>query len=94
MAKPNPLQEKSPLYDRFRVQLVNYTDMIIRSLISFFFIGLGLYIILIGIFKWSILPTLLMAFFVSILVNPFLSKIKLGERIWSKYEKWLARTFR
>jgi hypothetical protein len=68
-------------------------DNILRGLISFFFIGIGFYLLLVGYFKMKFIYILPIVFIVSILITPFLSRIKLGERVLSRYENWLQKTF-
>jgi hypothetical protein len=79
---------------RFRNMMIVYFDILIRSLISFFAIGILLSILLIGVFHfewWLVLP---LVFICSIFVAPFLSKIKLGERVFDYYEQFLKKTFK
>jgi len=94
MEAQNQPNSESPIYDRFRVRLIAYTDSILRGLISFGIVSIGLYLILIawlGMNKVFYLPVV---FIVSVIASPLFSKIKLGELIWGRYEKWLRKTFR
>jgi hypothetical protein len=76
-----------------REVLVDYTDAITRGLLSFFLVGILLYILLIGYFHLSALWFLPIVFIVSIIISPLFQKIKVGERIFSQYEGWLNRKF-
>jgi hypothetical protein len=44
-------------------------------------------------FKINALYILPVVFIASVLFSPFLSKIKIGEKIWVGYENWLKRVF-
>ena len=74
-----------------RNYIVTYLDGALRGLVSFLVIGIGLYILLVGIFKMSFVFVLPIIFILTILVSPFLSKIKLGEKLLNKYDAWLKR---
>jgi membrane protein implicated in regulation of membrane protease activity len=74
-----------------RVYIILYLDMVLRGLISFFVVGIGLYFILIGYFKMTFVFLLPIAFIVSILISPFLMRIKLGEIVLTKYEGLLNK---
>lgn len=74
-----------------RTHIVNYMDAVIRGLLAFFVFGIGSYLILVGFFHMKAIYTLPVIFLVSIGASPFLSKIRLGERVLIKYEKWLER---
>jgi dolichol kinase len=78
----------------FRKHLVDYTDLVVRGLIAFFVIGVFLFVVLVGFLKMKAVYMLPIAFIGSILLSPLLSKIKLGEKIVSKYEKFLRKTFK
>jgi spore maturation protein SpmA len=94
MEAQNQADSESPFYDRFRGRLIAYTDSIIRGLISFGIVSIGLYCILIawlGMNKVFYLP---IVFIVAILSSPLFSRIKFGELIWGSYERWLRKTFR
>lgn len=98
MKKKNlPQQEqKTQLFanPRFRGMLITYFDIVIRSLISFFCIGVLFSIFLIGFLHITWVIVLPLVFIASIIVAPFLSKIKLGEVVFSHYESWLKKTFK
>jgi len=68
--------------------------MVARGLISFLVVGVGLFLLLVGYLKMSFYVVLPIAFLVSIMISPFLSKIKVAEKLWSKYERWLTKLFR
>jgi len=76
-----------------RNYIVTYLDGALRGLVSFLVIGIGLYILLVGILKMSFVFVLPIIFILTILVSPFLSKIKLGEKLLNKYDAWLKRMF-
>lgn len=86
--------QKQDSFSRFRQMAIVYLDIVIRSLISFVVIGLGLSIILMGFLKWSWIIVLPIVFILSIIVAPSLSKIKLGEKVFLLYESWLQKTFK
>lgn len=90
-SKEVPLSNNS---ERFRNLMIMYLDIVIRSLISFIFIGILLSFVFIGVLHISWIFVLPMVFFVSILVSPLLSKIKLGERVFLYYEEWLKKAFK
>jgi len=97
--KKNQLQQQEKIQEpnkllKYRSLIVLYIDIVIRGLISFFFIGILLEIIL-GIYlHLSFIIVLVAVFIVSIFVAPFLSKIKWGEKIWTHYENWLDGMFK
>jgi len=76
-----------------RETIIIYTDILIRGLLAFFIVGVGFYIVLIYFFKVNPFYVLPVVFVVSVFVSPFLSKIKVGEKIWGSYENWLKRVF-
>jgi hypothetical protein len=76
-----------------RNYIITYLDGILRGLVSFLVIGIGLYILLVGIFKMSFIFVLPIIFIITIMVSPFLSKIKLGEKLINKYDTWLRKVF-
>ena len=73
--------------------MIIYGDIVIRSLISFLGIGIIFSIILIGYLNLSWVFVLPLVFFVSILVSPLLSKIKLAEKVLNYYENLLKKSF-
>lgn len=79
--------------NNMRNWIIFYTDLLIRGLLAFFVIGVGFYIVLVYYFKVKPLYILPVVFIVSVLVSPFLSKIKIGEKIWIGYENWLKKVF-
>lgn len=89
MPKNNTTQEPS----KFRQMSVMYLDIVIRGLISFFFVGIGLYFLLSILFHIPFYFVLPIVFIVSILIAPFLSKIKLGHIIFDRYENFLNKSF-
>lgn len=82
-------QENPNLNSVFRQKLIIYMDNLLRGLISFAVIGIGLFVILTGFLHVKIYWVLPIAFFCSILISPLLSKIHLGERLLCFYENWL-----
>lgn len=80
--------------DVARDYIILYMDMVIRGLISFFVVGIGLYALLIFYFKMKFIYVLPIAFICSIFLSPFLSKVKLGEKLLILYERLLAKVFK
>jgi len=79
---------------KFRTGIIKYLDLVIRGLISFLIIGIGLGILLIGYFKMKAIFVLPIIFLCSIIISPFLSRIRLGERLLIKFEKSLSKLFK
>ena len=75
----------------FRMWMIIYLDIVIRGLISFFGIGVVLSIFLIGFLHISWIFVLPLSFFCSIIVSPFLSKIKLAEKVIDYYDGLLQK---
>lgn len=92
----NLKQQKEQIQEpnKFRQLMINYLDIVIRSLISFVGIGVILGIILIGYLKMNFIFAFIIIFILSIIIAPFLSKIKLGEVVFLKYENWLEEKFK
>lgn len=92
---PQP-QEKTQLFgnSKTRETMITYFDIVIRSLISFLGIGVLFSIFLIGFLHITWIIVLPLVFIVSIIVAPFLSKIKLGEKVINYYESILKKTFK
>jgi membrane protein implicated in regulation of membrane protease activity len=76
-----------------REYVILYLDLVLRGLIAFAFIGIGFYLLLVVYLKVSIIWVLPMVFLASILVSPFLSRIKLGNFVLEKYEQLLNKIF-
>jgi dolichol kinase len=95
MKTQNQKPKESPQLNDFKFHniLVNYTDAVIRGLIAFFVVGILSWIIFVGYFHIPIVFMLVIAFISSILISPFLNKIKLGFIVVNKYENWLQKTF-
>jgi hypothetical protein len=93
--KENQNEEKTQELNDFKYHniLVNYTDAVIRGLIAFFIIGILFWIIFVGYLHVPVIYMLIIAFLSSILISPFLNKIKLGAIVVSSYENWLQKTF-
>lgn len=79
---------------KFRSHIVRYLDLVIQGLIAFLIIGLGLGLLLAGYFKMRYVFVLPIIFICSIIISPFLSRIKLGEFILTKYENLLHKMFK
>ena len=79
--------------NNIRNWIVLYMDIVVRGLIAFLFVGVCLSFLLIGYFKMSFIYVLPIVFITSVLISPFLSKIRLGEFIISKYENFLNKLF-
>jgi hypothetical protein len=89
------IEKVQPLNNsRFRNLMIMYLDILIRSLISFFFVGTLFSIFLIGFLHITWIVVIPLVFLVSILISPFLSKIKLGEKVFDYYEGFLKKTFK
>jgi len=82
MNENNPIQENPISNGRQWVNL--YSNLFARAIISFA-ISLLLIFILRSWLHTSVLVTLIFAFFLSILIAPFFSKINIGEKILQKY---------
>lgn len=76
-----------------RKMIIIYTDMMIRGLLSFFVIGIGFYLILVVFFKMKFIYVLPLVFIATILISPFLSKIRIAEKMLDKYDEWLKLVF-
>lgn len=77
----------------FRNMLIVYMDIVIRSLISFFCVGIVFSVFLISYLHISWVFVLPLVFFVSVLISPLLSQIRLSERILVYYENLLKKSF-
>ena len=86
------IDEEKP--SNMRSWIVLYLDMIIRGLIAFSVIGIGFFVLLVGFLKMKVIYMLPIAFVTSILISPFLSKVRLGERVLTKYENLLKKLFK
>jgi len=76
-----------------RDYVIIYFDAVIRGLIAFVFVGIGLYLFLVAYLKTSAFLVLPIAFVFSILISPLLSRVKLGERTLVWYENLLEKLF-
>lgn len=85
--KQNNFEDKTL---NLKKHFANYIDGALRGLIAFLFIGIGLYIFLVGFLKINPLYVLPIVFLFSIFVSPYLSKIQIGEKIVNKYDAWLS----
>lgn len=79
---------------KFRTHIIKYLDLVIQGLIAFIIIGLGLGLLLAGYFKMRYVFVLPIIFICSIIISPFLSKIRLGESLLLKYEGLLHKLFK
>ena len=79
---------------KIRTHLINYLDIVVRGLISFLVIGIGLGFLLIGYFKMKAIIVFPVIFICSIIITPFLSRIRLGEFLLIKYENLLHKIFK
>lgn len=79
---------------KFRTGIIKYLDLVIRGLISFVIVGIGIGFLLIGYFKMKTIFVLPIIFVCSIIISPFLSRIRLGERLLIKFEKSLSKLFK
>jgi uncharacterized membrane protein len=86
-------EPKLDSYDRFRIMIIGYLDLVIRGLLAFFVIGILFYMFLVGYLHISPIFVLPLVFIASIIVSPFLSRIRLGEIVFSKYENFLRKSF-
>jgi len=76
---------------RYRNLMVIYLDGTIRGLLSFFIVGIGLFLLLVGVFHLNTIAVIIVAFLVSILISPLFSKIRVAEKLITKYEAWLNK---
>lgn len=84
------IQKKSSRMDSI---FVNAVDSTVRGLISFA-ISILVTLFVIAYTKiptWFLLP---IAFLLSLCINPFLSKVKLGEKVRVKFVDYLDKTFK
>jgi len=79
---------------KFRIHIIKYLDLLIQGLIAFIIIGFGLGFLLIGYFKMKAILVLPIIFICSIIISPFLSRIKLGEKLLCRFEKSLSKLFK
>lgn len=79
---------------KFREHIIKYLDLVIQGLIAFAIVGIGLGLLLAGYFKMRYMFVLPIIFIVSIIISPFLSRIKLGESLLIKFEKSLSKLFK
>lgn len=91
MNENNPIQENPISNGRQWANL--YSNLFARGIISFA-ISLLLIFILRSWLHTSVLITLIFAFFLSILIAPFFSKINIGEKLLQQYLKWLDSIFK
>jgi len=92
--KAQNINDKFEKFNNFRASIINYMDIVFRSLIAFIFIGILGSLIFMGIFKWKIYIVFPIIFLLSVAVSPMLSKIKIAEKIMIKYENWLNKIFK
>lgn len=76
---------------KYRDLLIVYFDMTIRGLLSFFIVGIGLFLLLVGVFHLNTIAVIIIAFLVSIAISPLFSKIRVAEKLINKYENWLNK---
>jgi hypothetical protein len=79
---------------KFRTYIIKYLNLVIQGLIAFAIVGIGLGFLLAGYFKMRYIFVLPIVFICSIIISPFLSRIKLGERLLVKFEKSLSKLFK
>lgn len=91
MNENNPIQENPISNGR---QWANfYANQTARGLISFAISLLAIFLLR-SILHTSVLVTLIFAFFLSILISPFFSKINIGEKLLQQYLNALDRMFK
>ena len=79
---------------KFRKNVVYFTDAIIRGLIAFLILGIGGYLLFVGVFGISFIYWLPIVFILSVFLSPIFSKINLGEKLITRYERLLERVTR
>jgi hypothetical protein len=79
---------------KFRTHIIKYLNLVIQGLIAFAIVGIGLGLLLAGYFKMRYVFVLPIVFICSIIISPFLSRIKLGEKLLIKFEKSLSKLFK
>lgn len=89
------IQEKSeqPVLSKWDIYFEYYIDSVLRGLIAFG-VSLIVSLLIISFTKipaWWLLPV---AFLLSLLLNPFLSRIHLGKKLRLKFIDYLNRTFK
>lgn len=84
-------KEKLDHYNTLRRYYVQFIDGIIRGLLAFALFGIIGFLLLVYLFKMPTYYFLPFALIGGVLISPFLSKIKMGEKIIKKYEQWLLK---
>lgn len=79
---------------KFRTHIIKYLNLVIQGLIAFAIVGIGLGLLLAGYFKMRYIFVLPIVFICSIIISPFLSRIRLGEKLLTKFEKSLSKLFK
>lgn len=79
---------------KFREYIIKYLNLVIQGLIAFAIVGIGLGFLLVGYFKMKYIFVLPIVFICSIIISPFLSKIRLGEKLLYRFEKSLSKLFK
>lgn len=91
------LKKENPKQDRVFISnniLAMYVDITIRGMIAFLTLGLFSYFVLIKLFELPIWITLPIIFIGSVFMSPLLSKIRLGEKVQRKYDKFLKQVIK
>lgn len=91
MEQQNLLKKKSPLSDKYRAFYIRLIDGIIVGIISLIIWGSISYVVLMGLFKVPPLYSFLAVFFMAVLCSPYLGRIRFGEKLMIKYEKFLDK---
>jgi hypothetical protein len=78
-------------YEKYRSVIVMYFDIVIRNIIAFVCIGV-IFMLFFGFYlHMKSIWVFILAFLTSILVSPFLAKVRLGNFCLTKYENFIMK---
>lgn len=83
---------KESFYNIIRNKVVIFFDMAIRSILMFLGVSI-MFLIVTSVFKLKISSVWLfvIAFFLSLIISPYLTKIQFADSLLTKYEDWLKK---
>lgn len=84
-------EEKQEKFKKLRSTYVQFIDGLIRGSIAFIIFGIIGFLVFVYLFKFPPYYFLPFALIGGVIISPFLSKVKLGEKILTKYEQWLLK---
>ena len=79
--------QKLSKFERAGNFITLYINVIVQSIILILFIGVPLYYLVVKMFGWHIIIFLLIYIFLTLLISPLSSKIKLGDY----FMKWVKK---